>query len=122
MADLQEVIGRVIQSQSIALRPNYFYDCYFILERTLGHEDFTNPEVNLFLKFFRIKPSGKLYNDMRVIANNSYSIDAWLDLIFSCPSGKKYLRRKDNRDKYNVQDLKPLEEKIRSRVVMLLYL
>lgn len=107
-------IGRVIPGQSVTIAPNYFYDCFFILQRTLDEREFKNPEVKLFLDFFGLIPTDKLYTDMKKVAHTKYDWNKWLDLIFNCPSGKKYLTRIDgpnpfegkNRGKENILEIK----------------
>jgi len=89
----RRIIGRSIPGQTIRLKPNYFYDAYFILQRSCS-DQLDDPEVDMFMKFFRIKPTGKLYDDMKIVGNNTYSMSKWIDLIFNCPSGKKLLKRK----------------------------
>ena len=85
-------IGRIIRGQNVRLVPNYFYDCYFILERTLPTSSYKEGEVSRFLKFFDVVPSGKIYTDMQKVANTEYDWEKWLDLIINCSSGKKYIR------------------------------
>jgi hypothetical protein len=108
----KKVIGRAIPSQSIRLAPNYFYDCYFILQRTLSTEELNSSEVKMFINFFSIIPSGSLYQDMRVIANKSYDVNKWLNLIFNCPSGKKLLKRNTNKHEEIQEIVLPSKEQL----------
>lgn len=88
------VLGRPIPGQSIRLVPNYWYDAYFIIQRSIQDEDKRDPEAKMFINFFGIQQTGKLYDDMRQIVQKKYDFNKWLDLIFNCPSGKSLLRRK----------------------------
>lgn len=87
-------IGRPIPGQSIRLAPNYWYDAYFILQRSIRNDEKKDPEVRKFIDFFDIHQTGRLYDDMRMIVTKTYNFDTWLDLIFNCPSGKALLKRK----------------------------
>lgn len=88
------VLGRIIAGQSIRLAPNYWYDAYFILQRSIREDEKKDPEVKKFIDFFGIHQTGRLYDDMRQIVQKTYNFDKWLDLIFNCPSGKALLRRR----------------------------
>lgn len=101
-------IGRVIHSQNVYKKPNYFYDSFFILVKGTPQKERDNTEAKQFFNFFGIDITDSIYKDIRKLVQKTYNFEKWINLILNCPSGKKYITQEKLKD-VKLKDEKPIE-------------
>lgn len=76
-------IGKPYPRLGIQMGPNYFYDCYHIIKRSMTK--LKNPELEPFLKFFGVETNFSDHKDLLEVARKPYEWKKWHDLIVNHP-------------------------------------
>lgn len=86
-------IGRAYSRLGIQVGPNYFYDCYLVLKRSLGRT--RDSDLNQFVNFFGVNPNSSEHADLHEVSRRSYDWFKWYDLISNHSFARECFKKRE---------------------------